>query len=118
MSKVLIVEDDQFISKIMKFDLRQAGYEVGYAKNGEEAINQINANGYSLILLDLMMPRKDGFEVLKELKNQGSKIPVIVFTNLAQTEDRQEVLALGAKAYFIKSDISIDELVEAIKKYL
>lgn len=118
MSKVLIVEDDQFISKIMKFSLEESGYKVDHAENGVQALEKIGLDEYSVILLDLMMPEKDGFEVLEELKSKGIAVPTVVFSNLSQPDDKKRAIDLGAKEYFVKSDMAIDELTETVKKYL
>jgi len=116
--EILIVEDDPFLMKIMGNRLQEEGYFVDKSEDGEDAIKRIKEDGYSLVLLDLIMPKKTGFEVLKELKETGEKTPVLVFTNSAQDEDRKEVLSLGAKGYFVKSDIAMDELVEIVKKFI
>jgi CheY-like chemotaxis protein len=115
--KILIVEDDPFLIKIMGNRLEEEGYIVDRSSDGEDALRRIKKDGYALILLDLIMPVKTGFEVLQELKDDGNKIPVLVFTNLAQDEDRREIVSLGAKGYYVKSDIAMDELVKVVKKY-
>ena len=116
--KILIAEDDSFLGKIMGNRLKEEGYYVDIVTDGEETMDLINKDGYSLVMLDLIMPVKTGFEVLKELKDTGNKTPVLVFTNLAQDEDRKEVMALGAKGYYVKSDIAMDELVKVVKEYV
>ncbi len=116
--KILIAEDDPFLSKIMGNRLREEGYEVDTAHDGEEAFEKIKADRYSLVMLDLIMPLKSGFEVLQALKEREDRTPVLVFTNLAQEEDRQEVLSLGAKGYYVKSDIAMDDLVITVHRYL
>ena len=115
--KILIAEDDPFLNKIMGNYLKDEGFEVEVAKDGEEALEKIKANGYKMVLLDLIMPKKNGFEVLKELKKLNSKVPVVVFSNLSQAEDEKEALALGAKAYYVKHNVPIDELSKIIKTY-
>ncbi len=116
--KILIAEDDPFLSKIMGNRLREEGYEVDTAHDGDEAFEKIKADGYSLVMLDLIMPLKSGFEVLQALKDREDRTPVLVFTNLAQEEDRQEVLSLGAKGYYVKSDIAMDDLVITVRRFL
>ena len=112
------MEDDPFLIKIMGNRLQEEGYVVDRSEDGDDGLKRIMDDGYSLVLLDLIMPIKSGFEVLQELKKLGEKTPVLVFTNLAQEEDRNEIMALGAKGYFVKSDIAMDELVKAVKKYI
>ena len=114
--KILIAEDDPFLSKIMGNRLREEGFEVDIAADGAEALSKIISDGYTLVMLDLVMPVKTGFEVLQGLREKEDKTPVLVFTNLAQEEDRKEVMELGAKGYYVKSDIAMDELVETVKK--
>lgn len=115
--RILIAEDDPFLGKIMQFSLGAEGYEIDRALDGAEALEKIGANHYVVVLLDLIMPVKDGFEVLSELKNLKDKTPVLVFSNLAQEEDKKEVMALGAKGYYVKSHMAINELVKVINKF-
>ena len=115
--KVLVVEDDPFLMKVAGLTLEDKGYHVERAVTGKEAIVAIKKNGYKLVLLDLIMPEMDGFEVLNELKKQKNKVPIVVFSNLSQEEDKKEALSLGAKDYFVKSDITLDELADIVHKY-
>ncbi len=115
---ILIAEDDPFLSKIMKNRLIEEGFSIDHALDGEMALQMMAKKGYCLLLLDLIMPNMNGFEVLEELKKKKIKIPVLVFTNLAQKEDEKEVISLGAKGYYVKSDISIDELVKTVKTFM
>jgi two-component system, OmpR family, response regulator ResD len=116
--KILVAEDDPFLIKIMGNRLKEEGFIVDLANDGNEALDKIDEDGYSVVLLDLVMPNKDGFEVLTELKKRKSKTPIIVFSNLSQEEDKQEVLKLGAKGFFVKSDIAIDKVVETVRAFL
>jgi DNA-binding response OmpR family regulator len=116
--RILIAEDDPFLSKVMMSTLKDEGFDVELAHDGVEALAKIAKNGYSLVLLDLIMPNKNGFDVLKELRAKKKKIPVLVFSNLSQDEDKKEAFSLGAKGYFVKSDMSIDEVAATVKKYI
>ena len=118
MTKVLIAEDDRFISSAYNIKLTKEQFEVELAFDGEETIAKARSFSPDLILLDLIMPKKDGFETLKDLKNDPKlkTIPVIVSSNLGQKEDKDKALALGALDYFVKSDISLTDLIEKIKK--
>lgn len=120
MKKILIAEDDKFLSKILATKVAKEGYEVAIALDGEEALEKIKSEHPDAIFLDLIMPKKTGFEVLEEMKKDGlvDKIPVIVISNLGQTDDVQRSLNLGAKDYVIKADTPIDEIVGKIEKYL
>ncbi len=116
-TRILIAEDDPFLMKVLGTILQDEGFEVELAKDGAEAADKIDKNGYAVVLLDLIMPKKTGFEVLEEAKKKGVKTPILVFSNLSQPEDKSEALELGAKEYFVKSDMSIDEVAAAVKKY-
>ncbi len=113
--KILIAEDEHPIANALSLKLQSAGYETVVVYDGEAAISQIKSDKFDLILLDLMMPKKDGFAVLEELKKAKITIPIIVSTNLSQEEDKKRALSLGAKDYFVKSDITLSEIVEKIK---
>lgn len=116
--RILVAEDDAFIGKILKSSLTDAGYQVDLAVDGAIALENMEKNEYDIVLLDLIMPNRDGFEVLNELKKMGNKTPVLIFTNLAQEEDKKEVMALGAKGYYIKSNMAISALLEVIKRFI
>ena len=117
---VLVVEDDKFLSNIHKVKLAKEGFEARHAANGEEALKMAREKKPDLILLDLIMPIKDGFETLKELKADEAlkDIKVIILSNLSQEEDRQRTMALGAVDYIIKANVSFREVVEMVKKHL
>lgn len=118
---VLIVEDDPFYSKIYKTKLAKENLNALLASNGNDAIKTIKEQGApALVLLDLIMPGKDGFETLAEIKQDPTMkdVPVVVLSNLSQEEDINRVKALGASEYLIKSNISIQEVVDKIKNSL
>jgi len=121
-SKILLVEDDAFLSSLLKNRLQKENLEVSYAADGEEAINFLKSNSPSLILLDIILPKKSGFEVMEEIKNNpqmhGKEIPIIIISNLGQPEDIAKGRDLGAIEYFVKARTSIDELVKKIKVFL
>ena len=122
MSKVLLVEDDPFLSSLLKNRLQKEGLEVILARDGEEALNSLKSGKPDLILLDLILPKKSGFEVMEEMRNdpqiQSQEMPIIIISNLGQPEDISRGQELGAIEYFIKAKTSIDELVEKIKGFL
>lgn len=106
------------MSSLLKSRLEKEGFEVSQSFDGEEAINHLSNARPDLILLDLIMPKKSGFEVLESLSiNPELKhIPVVIVTNLAQDEDYQKVKNLGAAEYFVKARTSIDELIGKVKE--
>lgn len=114
--KILIVEDERPISKALELKLSISGYDVKCAFDGIEAIELLKKNKYDLMLLDLMMPKKDGFTVLQEMKDNNIKVPVIVSSNLSQNEDFDKARELGAVDFFVKSNTPIVEVVNNIKK--
>jgi DNA-binding response OmpR family regulator len=120
MAKVLIVEDDKFLSSAYRLKFTKAGYEVMLAMDGSEGMNVLSTFTPDIILLDLVMPVKDGFTMLGELKaNEAYKnIPVIITSNLSQKEDIDKAKGMGALDFIIKSDISLDDLVTKVQKIL
>lgn len=118
--KVLMIEEDRFLRKIYKNKLTLADFEFIEATNGEEGLNKVISEEPDLVLLDLILPRKNGFDVLIEMKkNKKTKgIPVIIFSNLSQDSDIKRGLALGAQEYLIKPEITLSEVVNKVKEWL
>lgn len=119
-AKVLIVDDDMFLSGIYATKLDLEGFEVVSARDGEEGVKVAMKELPDLILLDVLMPKLDGFEALKQLKEEPTTkdIPVIMLTNLGQKEDVEKGLQQGAVDYLIKAHFVPAEAVEKIKKVL
>ncbi len=115
--KILIAEDERAIAGALNLKLNHVGFDSSVAFNGREAMDNLQKEKYDLLILDLIMPQLDGFGVLAEIKEKGIKIPVIVASNLSQTEDINKAKELGAVDFFIKSDTPVAEIVEKIKKY-
>ncbi len=120
MKKILIAEDDRFIATAYKIKLTKVGYDVRVTANGQEALDAITEFAPDLIILDLIMPVKDGFTVLEELKKNDAwkSIPVIVASNLGQREDKEKATNLGATNFIIKSDLSLEDLIKNIQSLL
>lgn len=118
--KVLIVDDDAFLSGIYATKLELEGFQVVSARDGEEGLKAAMREKPDLILLDVLMPKLDGFEVLKRLKAEPEfkATPVIMLTNLGQKEDIEKGLADGAVDYLIKAHFVPAEAVDKIKKVL
>ncbi len=118
--RILLVEDDDFISDIYITKFTKTGYEVIYAANGQEALEKARSCRPDIILLDLMMPVKNGFETLQELKADPNlkNIQVIILTNLSQEEDKRAVLSMGAVDYCVKATVSFAEMLKKIDLYL
>lgn len=117
-NKILIVEDDFFILKVAtgRFDSEGIEYEV--AKNGEEALEKIIKNDYSLILMDIIMPKLTGVDVLKEMKKNGKNTPVIIFSNMTQEDISKDLEGINFVGYFLKANHTIDEMIDLIKATL
>lgn len=116
--KILSIEDDALLAKVLIEGLQLEGYEVVNVSNGMSALSETKRLKPDLILLDLVLPGIDGFEVLKQIKNDNEtkKIPVFVVSNLGALADIKSVRALGAEQYFIKANSEMEEIFTAIKK--
>ena len=117
MKKVLIIEDDSFLQGLEVNKLEKEGYKIITASSGEEAMKKINEPDINVILLDLVLPNFDGFEILKKIRTIDvfKNIPVIVFSNLSEEKTVKQATELGATAFMIKSNFTLDELVKRIK---
>lgn len=120
MAKIVIAEDDDFLSKIFVEKLNEAGFEVVLVRDGEQALDKLHNEKPDLVILDLIMPKKTGFDVLKEAKASDSTraVPIIVFSSLSQESDKQKILEMGAADYVVKSDISFAKVLATINKHL
>ena len=120
MKTILFVEDESALQKTFGDILKQEGYEMIPALDGEIGLRLAKENRPNLILLDLILPKIHGFDVLKKLKedNETKEIPVIVLTNLEGLEDVEKALELGATTYLVKTQYSLEEVVQKIKKAL
>lgn len=118
--KILMIEDDKFLRKIYRDKLTRAGFDFIEATNGIEGANKIISEKPDLVLLDLILPRKNGFDVLIDMKrNLNTKnIPVIILSNLSQELDIKRGLSFGAEDYLVKTDISLSEVVDKVRGWL
>lgn len=119
--KILIVEDDQFLREFYQELLEGEGYFVDAAADGEAALQKIRGTEFDLILLDIMLPKKDGIEILNDLKVQPPKsanAKIVVLTNLGQDTIIKRCFDLGAKGYLIKSALNPDQVLTEIKSHL
>ena len=120
MKKILFVEDESALQKTFGDILKEEGYEVISALDGGIGLKLAKSKKPDLILLDLILPKMDGFEVLEKLKESpGTKdIPVIILTNIGRMEDIGRALELGAKTYLVKADYTLEEVVKKVKQSL
>jgi DNA-binding response OmpR family regulator len=113
---ILIIEDEKTLAHALEQKLTRAGFLVSVAFNGEDGIALLEKNSFDLILLDLIMPKVDGFAVLSALCRKHDTTPVMVLTNLSQEEDMRRAREFGAKEFFIKSNTPIATIVERVEK--
>lgn len=113
--RILIAEDEKPMANALSLKLRSVGFETTLVNEGESAVSAAHESHFDLIILDLVLPKKDGFSVLLELKKLNIATPVIICSNLSQDEDIKRAKALGARDYFVKSDITLAEIVEKVK---
>jgi len=117
---ILVAEDDTMYAKVYKNKLAKEGFEVIHAENGKVAVKLAKENKPDLILMDLIMPIMDGFAALKALKEDPSTkaIKVVILSNLGQDSDIEKAKEAGATEYLVKTNISINEMVEKVRQYL
>lgn len=117
---VLIVEDEQFLCELMVVKLEKSGLEVHGVFDGETAFLEIEKRPPDIILLDILLPGMDGFEILRRLKadSRFKNIPVIIISNLAEPQDITRAINEGAEEYFVKAEHSPDEIVQSVKQHL
>jgi DNA-binding response OmpR family regulator len=118
--KILIIEDDPFLSDMYATKFQLKGYKVNLSKNGEEAMEEIKKEKPAIILLDILMPKMDGYEFLGKLKRDErlKDIPVVIMTNLGQKKEVEKGLELGADDYIIKAYFTPKEVIEKVESLL
>ena len=118
--KVLMIEEDRFLRKIYRDKFSRINFKFLEATNGEEGLNKVIYEKPDLVILDLMLPKKNGFDVLIDIKNNKNNqdIPVIILSNLGQESDMKRGLSLGAEEYLIKTEISLSDVVNKVKEYV
>ena len=119
-NKILVIEDDKFLRELITQKLIKEGYEVSEAVDGEEGAKKVKEKKPDLVLLDLILPGIDGFEVLTKIKQDPElkPIPIIILSNLGQKEDVERGLKLGAVDYLIKAHFTPGEIIEKIRSVL
>ncbi len=119
--RIIFIEDDEVLLRVYQDKLTMEGFEVDGARDGLEAIQKLELNDYDLVLLDLILPKLNGFEVLEQLRTSGwpaAKKPVIVFSNLGNASDINNARKLGANDYLVKVKLSPNQVVEKIRENL
>lgn len=115
---VLIIEDDRFLQKILLTKFQKEGFDVRTASDGEEGLKMMLEKPSALILLDLILPKLDGFQVMAEMRTNPrlKSIPVVVVSNLSQEEDQRRAAELGAVEFLVKANFSINDIVKHAKE--
>jgi DNA-binding response OmpR family regulator len=116
--KILIAEDDVFLRNALGRFMQEEGLAIAFAKNGQEAIDLISKRHYRLILLDINMPLKNGFDVLRVASRLKYPPPILMFSNFEDPQFKDEALALGAREYFVKYKVDVDDLRMVVRSYL
>jgi DNA-binding response OmpR family regulator len=118
--KILMMEEDRFLRKIYRNKMKLAGFDFIEATNGVEGLNKVISEKPDLVLLDVILSRKSGFDVLIEMRKnpETRKTPVIILSNLSQESDIKKGLSLGAQEYLVKSEVSLSDVVEKTKEWL
>jgi len=118
--RILLVEDDRFLRRACEVSLRQRGFVVTTAADGEEALRKVRAELPDLILLDLLMPKMTGTEVLKALRAEEAtrEIRVLILSNSSREQDVEEIKTLGVSGYFVKADLSLQALGDMVARLL
>jgi len=118
-NKILLVEDDAVLTKVLYEELTEADFEVLQAYDGDTGLKLALEKKPDLVLLDVLLPKKNGFEVLEAMKSspEANRIPVIILTMLGSDEDIKKGLRLGANDYIVKSQHALPEIVETVKDF-
>jgi len=117
MASILIVEDDRFVRDLYQHEFEKSGYDIKLAEDGEIALKAVKESKFDCILLDVMIPKVDGLEVLRRIKEDSAtkNIPVMILSNLGQDEIIRQALQIGAKAYIVKSLYTPNQVVNEIR---
>ncbi len=119
MKKILIIEDEGVMNKLLREEFKERGFEVEYATDGKQGLELIKNKKADVILLDIILPKMDGFEILEKLKEEKIKTsPIILLTNLSEIGDIQRALDLGAKTYLLKADYQLKEIADKVETIL
>lgn len=118
--KILLMEDENMLASMYETKFKKEGFDIELAPDGEAGLAKAKSGNYQIILVDIIMPKLDGFAVLKELRGlpQYQTIPIILLTNLSQEEDMKKGKDLGATDYWVKANLTPGQIVESVKKLI
>lgn len=117
-AKILVLEDERPLAKALELKLGHAGYAPTVAFDGEAGIQELDTNHFDMLIMDLVMPKKDGMAVLEHMHSKGLKIPTIVLSNLGQNEDKDKAAQYNILGYFVKSDTPLTDIISFVHKHL
>lgn len=112
MKRILIAEDEKPMSYAMELKFKKAGYGVDVAYDGDTTLDKLENEKYDLVFLDILMPGKNGFEILEHIKDLKVTVPIVITSNLSQKEDIDRAKKLGAHDFLVKSTVTLDEIVD------
>lgn len=118
MAKILIVEDDSFLLEMLAKESKKAGFDINISTDGEDALEKIKSGGFDLVLLDLVLPKLHGFELLEKVKDDENTPPIIVVSNLYDKKSIDKAKSLGAKDYIIKAQSTPENIIKKVETYL
>lgn len=113
--KILIVEDERPLAHALELKLNHSGMQATAVNNGDDALVQLENSKFALILLDLILPGMDGFELLKEIRARDKAVKIVILSNLGQSEDRDRIEPYDVSAYYVKSNMPLAAVVESIQ---
>lgn len=118
--KILFIEDDPFLSDIYMTKFEEVGYDIDISNDGEEGLKKIRENKPDIVLLDIVLPKRSGLEILEEIKNDSTlkHIPVLILSNLGMDQNFDKAKSLGAAGYLVKSQYTPSEVVAEVEKIL
>lgn len=118
--KILLIEDEEGIILPLKIRLEKEGFELAVARDGEAGLAALKTEKPDLILLDIILPKMNGFEMLERIKKEdlAEKIPIVIISNLAREGEIEKGLSLGVRDFIVKANLSLDKLAEKISKFL
>ncbi len=116
--RILLAEDEPPLSRALSLKLRSVGYEVDTVTRGDECLEMLRKQAYDLLLLDVIMPGINGFEVLEHIQREGIPVRTFVLSNLGQDEDFEKARSLGAEHYIVKADTPLADIVGAVNDFL
>jgi CheY-like chemotaxis protein len=116
--RILVAEDESFLRELIHLDLKDRGFEVRLAADGAQTIDAIEEERPEVLLLDLLMPKVDGYRVLEHIRNKGYDFPVIVLSNLSDPIEQEKCRELGAKGFLVKSNLDEGDIWESVREFL